>query len=475
MLQRSERDRLTILVVIDHDIIVRHFLHSHVFDELARRHDLVFVFPEEGYKRVKSDISARDVSSAAIRRLTVFVDRLKVWQQLMLADMLRWRAGRHFAAMRRVHRRAAGRRVALFYSLLALPGVFQLFRAWSHRRIEDLPYTDLETLLDEERPDAIIHPSVLAGVFINDLVAAGGRRGIPLVVIMNSWDNPSTKRAMTGQPDWLLVWGPQTHAHATKFLGMPPDRVVCFGAAQFDVFRTSPRVDRREFCRRNGIDDPSARILLYAGSSKGTDEFSHLRELDAAVARGECGNTVVVYRPHPWGDGGKGGDRILDHAWRHVRIEHTMRGYLERVKARAGGITMPDYRDTHDLLASVDALISPLSTIIIEGALHGKPVMCFLPDEDDEGGHYSVALPLTHFDELFAEPTFFVARGNEALIPGVRALLDKVGDERFAAELRKATHQFVSEFDRPYGERLVEFIERAVGHGIVRTAVAAAS
>ena len=29
---------------------------------------------------------------------------------------------------------------------------------------------------------------------------------IPLIVIMNSWDNPSTKRAVIGKPDWLLVW-----------------------------------------------------------------------------------------------------------------------------------------------------------------------------------------------------------------------------------------------------------------------------
>jgi hypothetical protein len=460
MLQPAAADRMTILVVIDHDIIVRHFLHSHVFDDLAKNHRLIFVFPEQGYKRVKSEIGAGDVSGAAIRHLTVFVDRLKVWQHLMLADMLRWRAGRHFAAMRRVHRRASKRRVALLYSVFALPGVFQLFRAWSHFQIKRLPYADLEALLDRERPDVIIHPSVLAGVFINDLVPESRRRRIPLIVIMNSWDNPSTKRAMTGQPDWLLVWGPQTQAHAVKFLGMPRDRVLCFGAAQFDVFRNSPRIDREEFCRRNGIDDPGARLLLYAGSSKGTDEFGHLCELDDAIARGDLGNAIVIYRPHPWGDGGKGGDRMLGRAWRHVRIESTMRGYLERVKVGQPGITMPDYRDTHDLLASVDALLSPLSTIIIEGALHGKPVMCFLPDEDDKAGHYSVALPLTHFDELFAEPRFLVVRGNNGLIAGARALLERVGDERFAADLRLATRQFVSEFDQPYGERLVEFVER---------------
>ncbi len=451
---------MKILVFIDHDIMIRHFLHSHVFGGLVERHDVLFVFPEEGHKRVKSDVSGPDLGGAPKRHLPVPAERLKIWQGLMLADTLRWRPGGHYAAMRRFHRSVTGPKAALLYSLLGLPGLFQAFRAWSHRRIKTMPYRDMDALLDQERPDVIIHPSVLAGLFINDLVGASRTRSIPFVVIMNSWDNPSTKRAMTGQPDWLLVWGPQTQAHAVKFMNMPQERVICFGAAQFDLYRNPPRIDRIEFCRRHKID-PAARILLYAGSSKGTDEFSHLCMLDEAIERGEVDNTVVVYRPHPWGDGGKGGTRILDHSWRNVRIEQTMRGYLERVKAGTPGITTPDYRDTHDLLSSVDAVVSPLSTIIIEGALHGKPVLCFLPDEEDKHSHYTFALPLTHFDDFFAEPCFLTARGDAAFVPAVHSLLNKVGDGDYSQALVETCNHFVSTFDDPYGARLAHFVEGA--------------
>lgn len=452
---------MKILVFVEHDIIIRHFLHSHVFDELVRQHDVVFVFPEMGHKRVTSDLSTLDPGNAPVQHLPVSTERLKIWQGLMLADNLRWRPGRHYAAMRRFHRSAGGLRAAMLYSVLALPGLFQIFRARSHRRIKAMPYRDMDALLDRERPDVLVHPSVLAGVFINDLIDASRSRDIPLVVIMNSWDNPSTKRAMSGRPDWLLVWGPQTRAHAARYLGMPEERVICFGAAQFDLYRNPPRTDRHEFCRRHDID-PAVRILLYAGSSKGTDEYSHLCALDDAIDHGELGHTVVVYRPHPWGNGGKGGSRILDHGWRNVRIEQTMRGYLERIKTGSQGITTPDYRDTHDLLSAVDALISPLSTIIIEGALHGKPVLCFLPEEDDRTSHFAFALPLTHFDEFFAEPSFLIARGEDSLVPAVRSLLDKVGDKDFGQALRLACEHFVSSFDQPYGERLVRILEDAI-------------
>lgn len=457
---------MKILVFVEHDIIIRHFLHSHVFDKLVKQHDVVFVFPEKAHKRVSIDISRLKLG-APVRHLTVHVERLKIWQGIFLADMLRWRPGRHFAAMRSFRRRMVGPRAAMLYSVLALPGLFQLFRAWSRRRIKAKPYSDLDALLELERPAVLVHPSVLAGVFINDLVAASRSRSIPLVVLMNSWDNPSTKRAMTGQPDWLLVWGPQTRAHAIEFMGMPPERVILFGAAQFDLYRNPPRIDRETFCRRHGIHYDE-RILLYAGSSRDADEFSHLCMLDDAIDRGDLDSTVVIYRPHPWGRGGKGGDRILDHAWRNVRIEQTMRGYLERLRLGNPGITIPDYRDTHDLLSAVDALVSPLSTILIEGALHGKPILCFLPDEEGHFGdstRYTRAL--SHFDEFLDEPSFLVGRGVGSLIPQVQSLLSKVGDERFAVALQKASSLYVATFDRAYDERLLEFIENVVSRPLL--------
>ena len=462
---------MKILVFVEHDIIIRHFLHSHVFDDLARRHDVVFVFPEKGYKRVTIDVAALDLGGAPVRHLTVSVERLRIWQRLMLADVLRWRPGNHFSGLRRVNRRNAGRKAAMLFSMLALPGLFQAFRAWSYRRIKTIPNREMDSLLDQQSPDMIIHPSVLAGVFINDLVATSRTRGIPLVVIMNSWDNPSTKRAMVGQPDWLLVWGPQTKAHGVKFLGMPSERVICFGAAQFDLYRKPPRIDRIEFCRRHDII-PAAHILLYAGSSKGADEFSHLCILDDAIDRGELGHTVVVYRPHPWGDGGKGGNRILEHNWRNVRIDQTMRGYLEGVKSGLSGITTPDYRDTHDVLSSVDALVSPLSTIILEGALHGKPTLCFLPEEADNSGHFSLGPLLAHFEDFFTQPSFLVARGEDSLVAAVHTLLDKIGDADFARAQRAACSHFVTSFDTPYGERLVRFIEDTISVSTEPTAYA---
>ena len=86
-----------------------------------------------------------------------------------------------------------------------------------------------------------------------------------------------------------------------------------------------------------------------------------------------------MYRPHPWGGGGNKGDRLIGKNWKHVLIEDTMKKYMEGVKEKGYHLTFPDCSDTHVVLSYCDCVISPLSTILIEAAMHGKPLMCFIP------------------------------------------------------------------------------------------------
>lgn len=207
--------------------------------------------------------------------------------------------------------------------------------------------------------------------------------------------------------------------------------------------------------------DPKCNLLLYAGSSKGTDEIAHLSALDQAIEEGVLGNTVVIYRPHPWGGGGRNGHLLLSMAWRNVYIESSMQNYLERVGVGFGGKYLSDYRDTHDILSCVDAVISPLSTIILEAALHGKPVMCFLPFED-ASEHFLRDFALTHFHQLFDIPEVLISNGNLELINTTLVLLRQIGNEQYSTRLRDSMNYFVEPFDRPYSIRLREFIQDLV-------------
>jgi hypothetical protein len=422
---------------------------------LVEAADVRFIFPE-GSKRFTLEPAGLPLG-APYETLPIDDIRLQTWRWRLFADQLKWRPGKHERAIRRLRQFTLGWKAALLLRFAGLPIFAQAFHWHTERRLNAHPQLALVDLMAREKPDIVLHPTVLDGGFINDVVLECRKSGVPCVLAMNSWDNPSTKRAMVGKPDYLLVWGPQTREHAIRFIRGAPDRAIPFGAAQFDIFRTKPRVDRVAFCAQHGID-PERRVMLFAGSNAQTDEFSALTALDQAVEEGRLDNIAIVYRPHPWGGGGRDGSRLATAKFRHVVVDHTMRAYIETLGRRDQGITLPDYRDTHDLLCAVDGVISPLSTILLEGMLHGLPVAVFAPDGADGKKLLANTLPLLHFDEFLKLPGMPVARSIDELIALMPGIADPVRGPALGASLQKHAEWFVSPFDRPWKQRIVDFL-----------------
>lgn len=453
-----------ICIFIEHNIHIRHFIKSDAFGPLMDAHDVLFYFPEPNYKnnaRVSVDLNTLGLQDR-VRHLTVSHERMKLWAKLNHVNQLRWRPLTEGSDIRRqVTIAAIGPGHVREYSFLSWPLVYQWFRWRTMVRAAKIPHADLEKLLDDEKPDVLIHPTALWGPYIYDLIEASERRQIPLVAITNSWDNPLKNIGMPLRPTKLLVWGKQTFQFATGLGGTPVDRVIKFGAAQFEVYSKPPRITREQFFREHEIA-PDKTLLLYAGSTRPVDEYAHLQVLDEAIESGLLGNAAVVYRPHPFG-GGVGTDvgKLLDHSWRHVRIETSMQGYLERIREEGNIGIFPDYGITRDVLASVDAVISPLSTILIESVIMGKPSMAFLPVEEDQAIRFHRAASLIHFKDIFKMEEFLCAEGRKELVEKAVTLIERTRDPAFLKRLPEVAAFFVEPFDIQFGERLKTFVEGA--------------
>ena len=461
--EASVSRRLNIGVFIDHDIIVRHFIRSGAFKSLMEKHRVLFAFPPDGYKnngRVSVDVHGLGLGHR-VRRVAVNDARLRIWSHLTHIDRLRWRPGSHWACIRKIVREAIGPGHVRDFTLRSLPIAYQWYRRASLRRLAALPNTHIDEFIRSEGIDIIIHPTVLYGPYIDDLAMASQDWRVPMIVMMNSWDNPCTKRIVSRPADWLLVWGRQSKTYAEDIYGMPTDRAIVFGAAQFEAYRKPPTLTRADFCKIHGLD-PTRKLIVYAGSNIHADEFSHLVSLDNAIVDGSVPGVSIVYRPHPWG--GLPPDtcaRILAYPWKEVRLQNKTRSWLEDWVAGRSDIVYPDYQDSQDLLSNVDGLISPYSTMIIEAAMKGLAVATYMP-VDDQGTYLDQLAPLTHFKEVLASPHFIHARGRDQLIPAARQLVDRMNDAGFPERMREASRFYVERFDQPYGERLTAFVESAV-------------
>lgn len=448
--------RLKVLIFVESDVTIRHFLLNDTFLRLQETCDCVVVLPPVGWKRI---LNGRERIPDRFRVLNVALpdDRRKLWQKMVAIDQMRpptrldsfrlWRA--RFAFW--------GLKPAAVYAILAIPGIRGIAERVIKRWMDKAPPVELDELVVRELPDILIHPSTFDGYFINDVVELGRRKKIPSLLVMNSWDNPSVKRAAAGLPDWIAVWGEQTRIHCIEMMRADEKRVRKLGAAQFDLFKDPPSIDRPAFRREHDLND-NAIVVLYAGSSQDFDEADHLDFLNSAIEAGALPAIHIVYRPHPYGIKAERAQRILGGVWAHVSVEATMVSFLRRVAdGNQRGFHITDYMRTHDILSSVDAVISPLSTILIEAALHGRPVLCYFPVQSEA----EVSLwqsRLRHFDEIFEHELTLVARSKNELLSLAQELCRQIGNVEKSREIKKKASFFVDASNVRYPERLSQMV-----------------
>ena len=95
---------MKILIFIEVDVVVRHFIHSGAFNEIAATHDVRFVFSELEHKRMRGINPGNLALPADYEHLEVEPLRTFLWKRLFLVDRLRWRFGAHWKALRNLHR-----------------------------------------------------------------------------------------------------------------------------------------------------------------------------------------------------------------------------------------------------------------------------------------------------------------------------------------------------------------------------------
>jgi CDP-glycerol:poly(glycerophosphate) glycerophosphotransferase len=443
-----------IAVFVDHDIVLRHFLLSGVLPVLEAEHEVVWIFPDR-HRRVTIDPATLPLGR--YRTIAVSETRLHGYRRLYHATVLRrLRRSRDKGPIFAFWREALGRRSFWTSWCWSWPGTYHWYRRRMLARIGDDPV--LDALLQEEKPDVLVHPTVLEGLFVSDLIRWGRVHHVPTVYLMNSWDNPAVKAVAVGAPDRLVVWGEHSRQVANERLGVPLEHLLPFGAAQFDVYRRPPREAPAAYRARLGVP-ADRRLLLYAGSSKGLDETAHLLALEQAIERGELRNCSVLYRPHPWRASAEGEADFFALRWRHVAMAPDMAEYYRRHRERSGIIHLADYEDTHVTLAAVDAVISPLSTILLEAALHGKPILAYLPDEDVASNMALFSMARTvHFRDFFERVDCLQCLRPEALVGDCRALLERAERPETASRLRRQCEYFVAPSERSYAERLDDLI-----------------
>ena len=335
-----------------------------------------------------------------------------------------------------------------------------------------------EEFLDRQRPDVLlVTPGLHFGSGQTDYIKAARARGVPVWMLLFSWDNLSTKGALHEPPDLMFVWNERQRQEAVELHDFPADRVVVAGAPRFDeFFAIEPRVPRDAFFAPLGLD-PQRPTLLYLCSSR----FIAARELafigswlHALRAAGppldQCN---VIVRPHPDVQLVDGGPEPEAVTWPGMR---QATGWVQRPFDDTAAVVLRTTYGTpqafYECLHHARAIVALNTSAELEAGIAGRPVYTVLSTDDAADGQANTI----HFNYLLREHGGFVHYAPD--------LASHVGQLAAAVDTPAETHSirtFIGAFLRPLGNvpvapALAEMlIDRATAQGSTARSVVPAA
>jgi hypothetical protein len=290
------------------------------------------------------------------------------------------------------------------------------------------------------------------------VVAAAKTLGIPVIALIPSWDNLTTKNRMVFKYDGYIVWSQQT---ATELRRLYPQSrevpVSVIGAPQFDVFYQSRfYLSREEFCASQDLN-PELPIIVYAvGSPNFVQERFGALEMAERVARGELGGVQLIIRPHP------------------IHDDREMSGLAERLGDRvvvqktsdAGAYPAGRCQDEGEIREWVntfrhaDVVINLSSTVTVDAAIFDRPVVNL--DYDPEPGQPNQAL-VKDVNHLWSHFKPIAESGGVWLVNNPKEMIEAVKTYLAYPHLHRRKRRWIAEYvchylDGRSGERMAQAV-----------------
>jgi hypothetical protein len=271
----------------------------------------------------------------------------------------------------------------------------------------------------------------------NILLGKSRRLGIETALVIDNWDNLSSKSLFTSSPNALGVWGPNMHRDALEIHSMSPRIVRHVGSARF---------------RPNERPSPQSRpaFILFAGSGKPLfDELTALIDLRLMLDRNQLSTLRIIYRPHPMSRVDQNSMADVIEKLERVELDSSFSGPLESNFYKSEPL-----EELENLCKLASFIIAPLSSIIVEGLSLGTPVVSlnWTSDPSDD-------LPLseyTHFLELREVRGFFPVTSWEELESRLIEIIACKGEQNLVPEI-------LPSFNSRYADRVVSLVDELMG------------
>ena len=458
-----------VLVYIANQMFARNYLQKNAFADIMQKHDVVLLGPEElevpaQFEEIcvvkKVEIPQKDKAvSYQIFDLLMFANahKSKTFAFRIERQFFPW-----FPRHSSLSLQTLGKSFRHFLVRL------KLLLMWSALKIQSLPpfldfslarlsraqrrESELSRFVDEYAPEAILVPTSSCEHETMCLLGKAIKDDIKFMMVVDNWDNLSSKTVLQGMPTRMTVWGAQSKRHAIDIQGVDEDRVDIIGTARFDTY-----------FEKRGQSSPAPfnfPYILFVGTALAFNEGLALSHWNDVVERhkDKLGGLKVIYRPHPY----RHSREIVDLAkLSNVMLDPQMQeSYQAEFKK-----TEPDLDYYPSLLGNAEFVTGGLTSMLIEALIMNKHFVCqAYEDRNYHANMANVRRNYIHFDGLEDIDAFHYVN-NEAELEDVFLSVWQNRNEIDQAKHDAALDHFVHITSTNYNARLAGVLDDMIQAG----------
>lgn len=442
------------------EVILR-FFSTTAFRELSKKHDLTFVALRSSSLLKEGGVDEFLSSEfPKLEWINFYPGRFNRWTELFnISCNLYQERSSSF----QIRNQELAKKTPLKNDLLESFTHSDSYKEYREAVEEDMGlHPDILALTLRERPDFFMLPSALLDYCTDDILQIAEKLSIPTAMLIAGWDNLSSKGLLYHLPSVIGVWGEQNRRHAVEIQKIPADHVFLIGAPHYDNFHPTQMADQTKMRASLGLPE-NRKIILFAGTFRLFDETELLKEIDQAIDSGLLPPMHILYRPHPWRVKRKSEEDYFANSWRHISMDPEIEKTYQTAKIKDRGAVPDDFaiRMNHleNIYQIVDAVISPMSTILLESLLFGLPTMAVAFGDGKHSWSADKVSKMEHFKELYQIPEILVCRNKVDFFQLVNKLITLSEKKNLNEILYKRTEDFVYRDKYPYAQRVANLVD----------------
>jgi hypothetical protein len=214
---------------------------------------------------------------------------------------------------------------------------------------------------------------------------------LPVVQIIENWDNPSSKLCINNSPMAVLVWSEQMKKHVSEIHHYPPGKIFVMGSARF------PTKHEIHLASKPKLSSKVRLQVFYAGFfSECVDRTKIVNLYDALDASIDGETFTLVVRPHPMMFDFVSSE-LINLEGRKIELDFTEEDSNNKTKWPTTNAAM------YQAMLNSDIVIGSPTTILLEAIMFNKRIIIDLTGCETHFNSSEMYFKnYEHFDEIIA-------------------------------------------------------------------------